>query len=409
MSLSPDALPASAKPNAIILAIAQAVNGSIAAIGVSLGALAGAYLLSENQELATLPVAAMSIGVAAFALPVALLCKKFGRRLGFILGSLVGLIGASLAVLALFKTSFAIFCVGMFLIGGLGSFVQQYRFAAADQGDDKFQSKAISWVMAGGIFAAFIGPQTVLFSKDLFLPVPFAGAYVAGGALLCIGILILSFLKPVDQNKLEIEKTQNSGRPLALICKQPKFIVALICAISSYGLMSFVMTGAPLAMTHHGHSVEQAVQGIQWHILAMYGPSFFTGLLIVRLGKIPIIATGLLLLLICAGVALMGAGLWNFWAALILLGIGWNFGFIGSTALLSETYQSEEKNKVQGMHDFILFSCVACASLLSGVALHKIGWNGVAAFVIPISGLGLVSLIWLSLNQYKSKKISEGL
>lgn len=401
--------PPYARRNAIILSLAQAVNGSIAAIGISLGALAGKYLLPDNPEFATLPVAATSIGIAAFALPVAMLCKKLGRRNGFIIGAVIGIAGALLATTGLFQSAFAVFCLGMFLIGGLGAFVQQYRFAAADQGDDQFKSRAISWVMAGGILAAFIGPQTVLFTKDLFLPIPYAGSYIAAAALLVLGIFILAFIKPVGRTRSIEESERHGGRPIGIIMRQPKFAVALLCAIASFALMTFVMTGAPLAITHHGHSESDAVTGIQWHILAMYGPSFFTGIFIVRFGKLAVIATGLILLISCAFIALSGTALWNFWTSLILLGIGWNFGFIGATALLVETHTPEEKNTVQGFHDFVLFSCVAAASLLSGAALHKFGWAGVASFVFPIAGIGLISLFWLALTERKTEKLSEGL
>jgi len=401
--------PIGAKRNAIILAVCQAINSSTTSAAIALGALAGAFLLPQRPELATLPVAVFSIGVALFALPVAMLCKKFGRRMGFIIGAVIGIAGSLIAASALSGVSFYLFCTGMFFIGGAAAFVHQYRFAAADNGTDDFKSKAIAWVMTGGIFGAVIGTQTVLFSKDLFLPTPYAGAFVATGGLLVIGILVLSGITKIQEDAQINTSTASSQRPLKQILAQPKFVVALICAIASAALMTFMMTGAPLAMKHHGHSVDEAVLGIQWHVLAMYGPSLFTGLLIVRFGKTAIIATGLILLLMCGGVAIAGLELWNFWGSLILLGVGWNFGFIGSTALLGEAYTASEKNKVQGVHDFILFSLVAAASLLSGYTLHKFGWNGIAAVLFPVAFLALIAVIGLAISESGKRKISEGL
>ncbi|MEE9347662.1 MAG: MFS transporter [Robiginitomaculum sp.] len=385
-----------ATSNALVLSMAQAFNGSIGAIAISLGALAGAWLMPGKLALATLPVAGYSIGAALFALPVAALGRKFGRRNSFIIGACIGIIGAAFSAYAINMRGFWLFCAGYLLIGGASAFVQQYRFAAADSGDDKFKSRAISWVLTGGVLAAFIGTEVVLRTKDLLDPLPFAGGFVGMAGLLIVGIGVLTLLKPVGARGVEVE-SQGAGeaRPSGEIIRQPVFIVALLCATASYALMTFMMTGAPLAMKHHGHSEAQAVLGIRWHVLAMYAPSFFTGALIVRFGKLPIIGAGLALLLICAGVALAGLELWNFWTSLILLGIGWNFGFIGSTALLGEAYSAAEKSRIQGLHDFILFSCVAAASLASGVTLSAYGWSGVAIVLIPVSIMAGLSLIWL--------------
>ena len=394
-------LDSSAPRNALVLSLAQAVNGSIGAIAISLGGWSGAYLLPGNPALHTLPIAGYSIGVAVFASLVALLSHNWGRKLGFISGAVIGIFGAALACFALVNNGFWMFCAAFLLIGGSSAFVQQYRFAAADQGDDKFKSRAISWVLTGGVLAAFIGPQIVMRTKDALLPIPFAGAFVAMAALLVGGVIILSFLSKVPALKHDAAINGDTGRSLFTIIKQPVFLVALLCAISSFALMTFMMTGAPLAMTHNGHSHDQAVTGIQWHILAMYAPSFITGSLIVRFGKIPVIAIGLALLLLCAGIALAGLELWNFWTSLILLGIGWNFGFIGATALLGESYTAAEKNKVQGGHDTILFSFVAMAALLSGATLNSFGWHGVATVLLPIASISLLALLWLAISKRK--------
>ena len=383
--------------NAIVLSLAQAFNGSIGAIAISLGALAGAWLNPDALALATLPVATYSAGAAIFAMPVAMLGRKFGRKVSFCIGGVIGIIGAMFAMLSLQQGAFGLFCASYLLIGGAGAFVQQYRFAAADTGSDKFKSRAISWVLTGGVLAAFIGTEVVLRTKDLFLPLPFAGAFVGMAGLLLAGIGILLFLKPAPRSHVTEEATTAQVRRVSEIIKQPVFIVALLCAVASYALMTFMMTGAPLAMKHHGHTEAEAVLGIRWHVLAMFAPSFFTGALIVWYGKLPIIAIGLGLLIMCAGVALAGLELWNFWTSLILLGVGWNFGFIGATALLGEAYHEGEKNKVQGLHDFILFTLVAAASLASGVTLNSYGWSGIAIVIIPVSILATFSLLWLKI------------
>jgi len=388
--------------NAIVLSLAQAFNGAIGAIAISLGALGGAWLVSEKLAFATLPVATYSAGSAIFAMPVAFLGRKFGRKVSFIIGSLIGILGAVMSIIALQQGAFGLFCASYFLIGGAGAFIQQYRFAAADTGSDKFKSRAISWVLTGGVLAAFIGTEVVLRTKDLFLPLPFAGAFLGMAGLLLAGIGVLLCLKPVGRNYSVEGETSAHARPISEIVQQPVFIVALLCAVASYALMTFMMTGAPLAMKHHGHTEAEAVLGIRWHVLAMFGPSFFTGALIVRFGKLPIIAIGLVLLIVSSGFALAGLELWNFWTSLVFLGVGWNFGFIGATTLLGEAYHEAEKNKVQGLHDFILFTLVAAASLASGVTLNSYGWGGIALVIFPVSVLAALSLLWLKIIGRKS-------
>lgn len=391
-----------ARRNALILSAAQALNGSVAPISIALGGLAGMYLLGEDKSWATFPVTSYNLGVALSALPAALLMRKIGRRLGFMGGSVVGMVGTLVCAYALYLGSFAVFCVGMILSGSAGAFVQQFRFAAADEGEVSFKPKAISWVLAGGILAAVIGPQTAANFKDLFAPVQFAGAYFAATFLLFAGMLVLSLLKFAQpQQKVETVDDSNT-RSLAEIVTQPQFIVALMCAIGAYALMSFVMTAAPLAMVACGISQEDAILGIQWHVLAMFGPSFFTGHLITRFGKKTIVATGFVLLIACAIVALQGQQLWQFWVSLILLGIGWNFGFIGATAMLTETYTPAERNKTQGINDFLLFGSVAFASLMSGQTLNAFGWYMLNWIVFPVVAICLIALAWLHLKSQKT-------
>ncbi len=318
-----------------------------------------------------------------------------GRRYGFMSGAGVTGIGGALAAAAIFQSNFWLFAAAMALIGVGGSFVQQYRFAAADNAPSSFKPRAISWVLGGGVFAAIIGPQTVIFTRNLFEPVMFAGAFTAIIGLAVIGALILSFLRLPKDQVVEQEVDHGPARPVAEIIRQPKFVIALICAVGSYALMSFVMTGAPLAMVGCGFTPDEATLGISWHVMAMFAPSFFTGRLIARFGKEKVIATGLVLLIGCGIVALSGIALWQFWTALILLGVGWNFGFIGATAMVSETYTSAEKNSVQGLHDLLLFGSVAFASLMSGQVYNSWGWDMLNWIIFPVVALCLGALALL--------------
>lgn len=391
-----DAAMDTARHTALILSAGQAIVGAAAPICIALGAIAGSYLLGDDKSLATAPVAAYSIGIAAGALPAAALMRAVGRRRGFVSGAFVTALGGVISALALYSVNFWLFAIGLLTVGVGGSFVQQYRFAAADASPSLFKPKAISWVLAGGVFAAIIGPQLVIWTKDAFAPaVPFAGAFVGLVALSLIGAFLLNFLRlPPAKATAGIDHA-DEARPLSVILTQPKFAAGLLCAIGSYSMMSFVMTGAPLAMVDCGFSTDEATLGISWHVLAMFAPSFFTGRLIEKFGKVPIVLVGLLLLAACSAVALAGIDLAHFWIALILLGIGWNFGFIGSTAIVSETYSDAEKGRVQGIHDFLLFGVVAFASLMSGQVLNELGWNAVVSIVFPvviICALGLIAV-----------------
>lgn len=378
--------------NAIILAGANVFIGACAPIAISLGGIVGDFLLDEDKSLATAPVTGFNVGVALGALPAAWLMRMIGRRYGFMSGALISGFGGLVAATALFQLNFWLFAAGLLIIGIGGAFVQQFRFAAADNAPDSFKAQAISWVLIGGIFAAVIGPQTVILARDYFAPVQFAGAYVGLIGLAIIGFVILSFLRVHENTVLLEHESEEPARPLSEILRQPQFLTALACGVCSFALMSFMMTGAPLAMIACGFSTDLATLGIQWHVLAMFGPSFFTGKLIARFGRETIVATGLIILIGCAFIASLGIELWNFWLALVLLGVGWNFGFIGATAMVTTTYRSSEKNKVQGVHDVILFSTVAFSSLMSGQILNTFGWDGINMIMWPIASLCLVIL-----------------
>lgn len=377
---------------ALLLASAQAIVGSAAPIAISLGALAGQYLLGPDKSLATAPVTGFNLGVALGALPAAAIIRRLGHRGGFMTGTVITALGGLISTLALNHASFWLFAFGLAVIGAGGAFVQQFRFAAADNAPPEFKARAISFVLAGGIITAILGPQIVIHTRELLAPVMFAGSFASILVLAAVGAVILSFLHSVPRTSGAHESATADARPLAEIVTQPRFVAALFCAVGSYALMSFVMTGAPLAMVGCGLSTDDATLGISWHVMAMFGPSFFTGALIHRFGAERIVAIGLVLLIGCAIVALSGLALWQFWTALILLGLGWNFGFIGATSMVAASYRPSEKGKVQGFHDFVLFGSVAFASLLSGAVYNAWGWTMLNWLVFPVTILCFVAL-----------------
>ncbi len=390
-----------AKKNALLLALAQALGGASASIVMTTASLVGAALLGADKSLATLPVTAFVLGTAFGTLPAGLIMRRFGRRAGFVGASLFGGFSGIFTAYAVFQANFTLFFFGCFFSGFVGAFVQQFRFAAADTASEAFKPKAISWVLAGGILAGVIGPQTVIWSKDLFSPILFAGTFIAQGALSFLAAIILSFIAipkpPRRQNA-------SGGRSLREIFTQRRFIISAACGITSYALMNLVMTATPLAMIGCGLSQTDAALAIQWHVLAMFGPSFFTGSLIARFGKEVIVAVGLLLLAGCAVVALSGVEVAHFWVALVLLGVGWNFSFVGATAMLTDTYRPEERNTVQAANDFLVFGFVAAASFSSGKLLYLFGWATVNILVFPFVLIGLLLLGYLILAERRLEK-----
>ena len=395
MPLSDTEEDAVARKNAYLYSIGAAINGAAAPVSIALGGIAGSYLLGPDKSLATLPVTGFNVGVALMALPAAALMRRIGRRHGFMAGALIGIAGMLTAVQALREQSFLLFVLALALVGSANSFTQQYRFAATDRGTAAFKPKAISITLIGGVAAAIIGPQMILHFKDWLAPVPFAGAYLWAAGLFALSLFVFLFLEPGTPPAPPGATASRPARPLSEIIAQPKFIVAVTCGTGAYALMSYVMTAAPLAMIACGFDADDSTWGIQWHVLAMFAPSFVTGHLIARFGKERIMATGLFILVACGIVALNGISLAHFYTALVLLGVGWNFGFIGATALLTETYEPHERGKAQGANDFILFGTVAFASLMSGYTLNHAGWDFLNWIIFPIAALCLASLWWL--------------
>ncbi|PQZ48197.1 MFS transporter [Ochrobactrum sp. MYb15] len=389
-----------ARRNIFVLTAAQALGAASPPIIISLGGLVGQQL-SSDPALVTLPVSLFSLGLALGTLPAAFIMRAFGRRNGYLLGAGFGMTAGLIAAFGIFTSSFIIFCLGTFIAGFYAAYVQSYRFAATDAATGALKARAISWVMVGGLIAAIIGPQLVIWTRDALPDTPYAGSFISQAALALLAIPVLLLFRSPKAAKAA--NTGDGGRSLKEILLSPRYILAVASGVVSYGLMTFVMTAAPIAMVGHGHSVDHAALGIQWHVLAMFGPSFFTGLLITRFGKERVTAVGLLIIALSAIVALSGLDLTHFWISLILLGIGWNFGFIGATAMVAECHTPEERGKAQGANDFLVFGTVACASFFAGSLLHSSGWQTINWLIFPAVALILVPLVWQSARKQRAK------
>jgi MFS family permease len=382
-----------ARRNVFILTTAQALGGASPPIIISLGGLVG-QMLAPSPALITLPVSLFTLGLALGTIPAAIIMRQFGRRGGYLLGALIGVFSGLIATFGIIDDAFTVFCLGTFIAGFSASYVQSYRFAATDSAPDSFRAKAISWVMVGGLLAGIIGPQLVIWTRDSVPGAPFAGSFLSQSLLALLAIPVIALLRAPAPTPTVSAPAAGSGRPLLQIMATPRFILAASTGIISYGLMSFVMTAAPIAMTGCGHTVGEAALGIQWHVLAMFGPSFVTGHLITRYGKERIAALGLCLIASAAVIALTGLAVWHFWVSLILLGVGWNFGFIGATAMVTDCHTPEERAKVQGVNDFLVFGTVAIASFSSGALLNASGWAAINWLVFPAVALALAPLLW---------------
>src|ERR1700676_5330347 len=351
---------ARARSNVMRLAAAQALTGANSAVIFATGSIIGATL-APSISLATVPLSMYVVGIAAGTLPTGAISRAYGRRVAFIIGPGCGMLTGLLGAFAILRGSFVLFCGATFLGGLYGAVSQSYRFAAADGASAAFRPKAVSWVMAGG---------------DAPKPAP---------------------------------SDLHGGRPLLEIVRQPRFIAAAFCGIVSYPMMNLVMTSAPLAMKMCGLSVSDSNFGIQWHIVAMYGPSFFTGSLIARFGAPKVVATGLLMEAGAASIGLSGITALHFWATLIVLGLGWNLGFVGASALVLETHRPQERNKVQAFNDFLVFGMMAVGSFSSGQLLANYGWSAVNLVVYPpvLLGLAVLAVTSFARRRAASQRVSE--
>lgn len=384
-----------------ILAWAQSILGSQMSVHFILGGLAGA-MLANDAALATLPISMTVLGSMLTAPVMSMIMGRFGRRVGFLLGVTAAACGAALAAYAISEKHFALFCAASMMMGIYMSAQAFYRFAAADMATPAFRPKAISYVLAGGLVAAVLGPEIVVRFKDLLAPVPYAGGYMALVVLNIVGVIPLFFLnipRPVRPRR-----GQRSGRPWREILADRRVVVAMLCAMVSYALMNLVMTSTPLAMIACGFVTDDAAHIVRIHVLAMFAPSFFTGALIHRFGASRIIATGLVLLAACAGVGLSGISFGHFGVALALLGLGWNFGFIGATTMLAGAHRPEEQARVQGMNDFLVFGMVTIGSFASGALMAHWGWEAVNLAMLPALALAAAALAWLVLEERRSEQ-----
>ena len=379
------------KKTVLLLALCQALAATGKTILFTIAALIG-YSLTKDKSLATVPLALVYLANMSATIPASLLMKRCGRRLGFTIGTCIGVVGASLGIFAIFYNSFPLFCLATFLYGVFDGFAGFYRFAAADAASDVFRSRAVSFVMAGGIMAAFCGPILAIWSKDLFKSAHFAGSLASIAGLLLLTLVVLQFIFIPQPSAVERKK---SGRTLTKIIRQPIFVVAAMGSMICYGIMTMLMTATPLAMVTHSHSFENAAFVIQWHTLGMFVPSFFTGYLIRRFGVLNMILCGVTLNLLCIAINLTGTGFLHFWIALLLLGVGWNFMFVGSTVLLTKVYSPGEKSKAQATHDFLMYGFITIIVSSSGGLLNKFDWQGVNYVSIPILLLMLPAIFWL--------------
>lgn len=351
------------------LTLAQALAGANSVVVFATGAIVGS-MLAPSPLLATLPISIFVVGMAVCVFPAGELARKYGRKAAFMAGSVAGVLTGLLAMAAMFTGLFWLFCLSTLLGGAYAAVVLSFRFAVTDGLPPEKRPQALSLVMAGGIFAGVIGPQLVTQTMYLWPEKMFAATFLAQAVVAVIsGVILYGVQSPA------VKEQHGGGRPLMEIALQPRFISAVVCGAASYMIMNFLMTAAPLAMHMHGHSHESSNLGIQWHVIAMYAPSFFTGKLIARFGAVRISAIGIVLTGISAAVGLLGVDVNHFWWLLILLGIGWNFGFLGASALVLECHKPEEKNRVQSLNDFIIFGLMAIGSFSSGGLLSAYGWQ----------------------------------
>lgn len=367
--------------NVLLLAIGQALMLSAIVLATTVSAVVGVGL-APDKGLATAPIAAMVVGTALATLPAAAFMRRRGRRAGFMLGAALGVAGGLLAALGVYTGSFALFVLAHLLIGAYQGFANYHRFAAVEAAAKEFASRAISLVIAGGVVAAFLGPQLVAWTRDVWLPHAFVASYVALAGLGALALLALTRLDAL----LPPPAAAGAARPLRAIALQPAFVVAVLGGAVGYAVMLLAMTATPVAMLGCGLPVTDAVQVIQWHVLAMFAPSFFTGALVQRFGAARVILGGFALLAGHVLVVLHGVAFANFLLALVLLGVGWNFAFVGATALLTTTYSAPEQAKAQAANDFTVFAFVAIASLSSGWLYDRFGWQA-------LNQVGLVALV----------------
>ncbi|UCD66060.1 MAG: MFS transporter [Deltaproteobacteria bacterium] len=379
--------------NVPLLAACQALMMSGASMIIATAALVG-FELAENKSWATLPLAAQFIATMFTTIPAALLMDRIGRKQGFMFACLFGISGGIFSTLGILQDQFWLFTLGTLQVGIFNGFGNYYRFAAADAVDKEYKSRAVSYIMAGGVVAAFVGPNLANITRGMITTAPFAASFIALVSLYILSFMILSLLKLPPKQKTKDISGKSTGRPLKVIAAQPMFVVALICGMLGYGVMALAMTATPLAMHHHSYPFSQTSFVIQWHVLGMFAPAFFTGHLIKRYGVLNIMLAGGILGVACMTINLAGSSVSHFWTALLVLGVSWNFLFIGATTLLTETYRPKERAKTQALNDFAVFTTVALSSLSAGALQNSYGWQTVNLGLMPLLAIILASILW---------------
>ena len=379
-----------ARRNALVLAVTQALAGGNSTVLVATAGIVGT-MLAPDKSLATLPISIYVLGMWMGTLPLGALARRLGRRDALQIGTVCGVLTGLICCVAVLQGSFLLLNVGAVFSGLYASAHQPYRFAAADTASEAFRPKAISWVLFGGVVASVVGPQLVIVTQDLWPPYLFAATYIGQAALALISAGVLMFM---NIPKPPARSAAGDGRPLGEIAKQPRFVVAVACGVATYSMMNLVMTSAPLAMVMCNHSVTDATLGLQWHVLGMYAPSFATGALMSRFGLERITGAGLALIIVSAVIGIAGISLWHFWIALALLGVGWNFAFIGATTMVTHCHRPNERNKVQAFNDFLVFGSMAIGSFSSGALLVSFGWSMVNGVVFPVALAATALLVW---------------
>lgn len=387
--------------NVLLLAGTQALFQTISVMVMTLSGLVGLQL-ETDKSLATLPIAMMMVAAAATMIPASMFMQRFGRKAGFLLGTVLGCTAGLTAAAAIWVHDFWLFVFANMLVGGYQGFAQYYRFAAADIASADFKSRAISWVIAGGVVAALAGPNIARVTQGIG-PVPFMAAYLALFAVSALALLIVTH---INIPPVVVSEVHGPARPLLEIMRQPVFLTALIGSSVGYAVMIMVMTATPLAMQMCGQSLGSSATVIQWHVLGMFVPSFFTGNLIRRYGVLTIMGLGIVLLAGHVAIALSGIEFLHFLSGLILLGVGWNFLFIGGTALLTETYRPTERAKTQAAHDFLMFGAVSLASFSAGGLLNAWGWESVNLTVLPFLGIALIAVTGLFLMRRRTAALT---